>query len=435
MSLFEDTMRSLPRCTQFRALGKVQRVRGLVIESRGPKAAIGDLCTIKSAHDVRLAEVVGFDGSTTLLMALEDVQRLSPGDEVQSSGRAHTVGMSNQLLGRVVNGLGQPIDGGDPIVPVEHRQLQADAPHPLTRVRITEPLSVGVRAIDGLLTIGQGQRVGIFSGSGIGKSNLLGMMARYTAADVVVIGLVGERGREVKDFIEKHLGPQGLRKSVVVSETSDRWPLLRIKAALTATTIAEYFRDQGLKVLLLMDSISRVCYALREVGLSLGEPPTTKGYPPSVFATMPKLLERAGNASRGSITGFFTVLVEGDDMMEPVADTARSILDGHIVLTRKLAAKNHFPAIDILNSISRVMPDVITTEHGNNAATAKEWLAAYADAEDLIAVGAYARGSIPKVDTAIEKMPGLETFLKQRMDEPADYATTLQQVRTLTGQR
>jgi flagellum-specific ATP synthase len=432
MSLLQETIRSLPRCVQYRSLGRVERVRGLIIESLGPHAALGDLCEIRSNHERRLAEVVGFSGKTTLLMALEDIKRLSPGDEVESSGRPLTIGLSRSLLGRVLNGLGEPIDGKEPIFPTEFRSLAADAPPPLARTRISQPLSVGVRAIDGLLTIGQGQRVGIFSGSGVGKSNLLGMMARYTSADVVVIGLVGERGREVKDFIEKHLGVEGLRKSVVVSETSDRWPLLRIKAAMTATTIAEYFRDQGLRVLLLMDSVSRVCYALREVGLSIGEPPTTKGYPPSVFATLPKLLERAGNGSRGSITGLYTVLVEGDDMMEPVADAVRGILDGHIVLTRKLASRGHYPAIDILSSVSRVMPDIITKEHSQEAALVKEWMAAYAEAEDLISIGAYAKGSVPKIDKSIEKAPGIETFLRQHMDDASVYPQTLQHLKSIT---
>jgi flagellum-specific ATP synthase len=281
-----------------------------------------------------------------------------------------------------------------------------------------------VRAVDGLLTLGEGQRVGIFSGSGIGKSVLLGMMAKYTEADVTVIGLIGERGREVRDFIEKYLGPQGLPKAVVVVETSDRWPLLRIKGAMTATTIAEYFRDQGLRVLLLMDSITRVCHALREVGLSLGEPPATRGYPPSVFATLPKLLERAGNAATGSITALYAVLVEGDDQTEPVADTVRSILDGHLLLTRKIAARHHYPALDVLGSISRVMPDVVDAAHYNQAAQIKGWLAAYAEAEDLISVGAYAKGTRPAVDTAVEKLPAINEFLRQGLNEVCTFAET-----------
>jgi flagellum-specific ATP synthase len=294
-------------------------------------------------------------------------------------------------------------------------------------------MSVGVRAIDGMLTLGEGQRVGIFAGSGVGKSVLLGMMSKYTEADVVVIGLIGERGREVREFIEKYLGPGGLKKTIVVAETSDRWPLLRVKGTMTATTIAEYFRDQGLRVLLLIDSITRVCHALREVGLSLGEPPTTRGYPPSVFATLPKLLERAGNAEKGSVTGLYTVLVEGDDQTEPVADTVRSILDGHIVLSRKLAARHHYPAIDVLSSISRVMPDVTSKPHYDSVGQVKEWMATYAEAEDLISIGAYARGSRPDVDKAIERMPAITTFLKQKMDEVAPLPGTIQAVCGLTG--
>jgi len=294
------------------------------------------------------------------------------------------------------------------------------------------PLPVGVRAIDALLTLGQGQRVGIFAGSGVGKSILLGMMAKFTAADVVVVGLIGERGREVREFLDKHLGEAGLKKTVVVSETSDRWPLLRIKGALTATTIAEYFRDQGKKVLLLMDSITRVCHALREVGLSLGEPPATRGYPPSVFATLPKLLERTGNSSRGSITAIYTVLVEGDDMLEPVADSVRSILDGHIVLSRKLAARNYFPAIDVMRSVSRVMPDIVSPDHLKSAADLKELMAAYEEAEDLISIGAYARGSRPLVDRALERLPQAEQILRQPMNEPSSLDQAVAQIRTIT---
>jgi flagellum-specific ATP synthase len=423
-SVLKSSIERLSAARQYRPMGRVKRVRGLIIESSGPRAALGDLCSVVSGSERRLAEVVGFQGNTTLLMALEDMARLSPDDEVLSHGRPLTVGVGPALLGRVVNGLGLPIDDKGPITAMEYRSLYADAPLPLSRARVSEPLSVGVRAIDGMLTVGQGQRVGIFSGSGVGKSNLLGMMARYTSADVVVIGLVGERGREVKEFIEKNLGEQGRKKSVVVSETSDRWPLQRIKAALTATTIAEYFRDHGLRVLLLMDSITRVCHALREVGLSLGEPPATKGYPPSVFAALPKLLERAGNSALGSITGLYTVLVDGDDMMEPIADSARSILDGHIVLSRKLAARNHYPAVDILNSVSRVMPDVVTADHVADAGAVKEWLAAYTEAEDLISIGAYAKGSMPKVDKAIEKLPAIDAFLRQHMDESSFFAQT-----------
>lgn len=433
MTLLETTRRSLLSASPYRTLGKVQRVRGLVIEAQGPRATLGELCTIRSGGGTRLAEVVGFNGNTTLLMALEDMAGLAPNAEVEALGRALSIPVSKNMLGRVINGLGDPLDGCAPIFADQHRPLNAAAPHPLKRRRVTRPLSVGVRAIDGLLTLGEGQRVGIFAGSGVGKSVLLGMMAKYTEADVVVIGLIGERGREVREFIEKYLGPDGLKKAVVIVETSDRWPLLRMKGTMAATTVAEYFRDQGLRVLLLMDSITRVCHALREVGLSLGEPPATRGYPPSVFSTLPRLLERAGNSDSGSVTGLYTVLVEGDDQTEPVADTVRSILDGHIVLSRKFAERHHYPAIDVLASISRVMPDVTSKAHYDAVSQVKEWLASYAEAEDLISIGAYAKGSRPEVDKAIERMPAVNAFLRQGMDEIATLQDTAQAVSALTG--
>jgi flagellum-specific ATP synthase len=427
----EQTLRTVRGVSPYRTMGKVQRVRGLVIESQGPRASLGDLCTIEAGGRRRLAEVAGFNGSTTLLMALEDMDGLAPGAEVQSLGGPLKIGVTRSMLGRVINSLGEPIDGGAPIIPTDFRSLHSPAPHPLTRRRVTRPLSVGVRAVDALLTLGEGQRVGIFAGSGVGKSVLLGMMAKYTEADVVVIGLIGERGREVRDFIEKYLGADGLRKSVVVVETSDRWPLQRITGTMTATTVAEYFRDQGLRVLLLMDSVTRLCHALREVGLSLGEPPATRGYPPSVFATLPKLLERAGNAEQGSITALYTVLVEGDDQTEPVADAVRSILDGHVVLSRKIAARNQYPAIDILSSISRVMPDVTDKSHYVTAGAVKELMAAYADAEDLISIGAYVKGTRPEVDKAIQFMPGILNFLKQDLAEGMAFNATRQRLGAL----
>ncbi len=365
------------------------------------------------------AEVVGFRGHNTMLMPLADVRGLRPGALVATTGTQTCVGVSSGLIGRVINGLGEPIDSGPPIIPEEYRALVAEPPHPLRRNRFSRPLPVGVRAIDALLTIGEGQRVGIFAGSGVGKSVLLGMVARFTEADVVVIGLVGERGREVRDFVESTLGEEGMRKSVVVTETSDRWPLLRMKAAMTATAVAEYFRDAGARVLLLMDSVTRVSHAMREVGLSLGEPPATRGYPPSVFATLPKLLERSGNSERGSITGIYTVLVDGDDITEPVTDCVRSILDGHIVLTRELAMASHYPAIDVTKSISRVMTDIVSPDHQESAARFKELLAAYKEHEDLISVGAYARGSNAILDKAIELRPAMSAFLRQPIAERA----------------
>jgi len=435
VSMLEQMAKSLAATTPFRSLGRVDQVRGLVIEALGPRTTLGELCVVEAGGRPRLAEVVGFRGNVTCLMGLEDVEGLGPGAEVRGLGKPLSIGVSPNMLGRVINALGEPLDGGPPVTVTETRPLHAAAPHPLHRRRVVRPLSVGIRAVDGLLTLGEGQRVGIFSGSGIGKSVLLGMMAKFTEADVVVIGLIGERGREVREFIEKCLGSEGLKKSVVVVETSDRWPLLRIKGIMSATAIAEYFREQGLRVLLLVDSVTRVCHALREVGLSLGEPPATRGYPPSVFATLPRLLERAGNSSRGSITGLYSVLVEGDDHNEPVADTVRSILDGHIVLSRRIAARNHYPAVDVLASISRVMPDVTSPQQYDAAATIKEWLAAYAELEDLISVGAYAKGSRPVVDRAIERLPEITTFLRQGIEESSSMADTLRGLGQLAGKK
>ncbi|MBM3324449.1 MAG: FliI/YscN family ATPase [Calditrichaeota bacterium] len=409
----------LPSLDPYLRRGRVERVTGLILEARGPRVPIGELCRIETSAGRLLAEVVGFRDQYTLLMALQETAGLGPGDVVTALGYPMRIGVGMGLLGRIVNGLGEPIDGLGPFTPEDFRVTVAPAPDPLRRSRIREPLSVGVRAIDGLLTIGQGQRVGIFSGSGIGKSILLGMMARYTNADVVVIGLIGERGREVREFIENDLGVAGRAHCVVVAVTSDQWPLLRARGAMVATTIAEYFREQGLRVLLLIDSITRYCQALREIGLSLHEPPATKGYPPSVFAALPKLLERAGASDKGSITAFYTVLVEGDDMLEPVADATRSILDGHIVLSRKLAAMGHYPPIDVLDSLSRVMVTIADSEHLAAATRLRDWLSAYRDVEDLIHIGAYAKGSNPKADIAMERLPKIEKYLRQSLEEAA----------------
>ncbi|MFH1011595.1 MAG: FliI/YscN family ATPase [bacterium] len=424
MSVSTSTLRSkyihrLPSLDPYLRRGRVERVTGLILEARGPRVPIGELCRIETSAGRLLAEVVGFRDQSTLLMALQETAGLGPGDVVTALGQPMRIGVGMGLLGRIVNGLGEPIDGLGPFTPEDFRVTAASAPDPLRRTRIREPLSVGVRAIDGMLTVGQGQRIGIFSGSGIGKSILLGMMARYTSADVVVIGLIGERGREVREFIENDLGVAGRAHCVVVAVTSDQWPLLRARGAMVATTIAEYFREQGLRVLLLIDSITRYCQAMREIGLSLHEPPATKGYPPSVFAALPKLLERAGASEKGSITAFYTVLVEGDDMLEPVADATRSILDGHIVLSRKLAAMGHYPPIDILDSLSRVMVNIADPEHLAAATRLRDWLSAHRDAEDLIHIGAYAKGSNPKVDIALERLPKIEKYLRQPLDEPA----------------
>lgn len=399
--------------------GRVSEVIGLVIESLGPTSSLGEVCSIKSreGEEICLSEVVGFRSNRVLSMVLGSASSMSPGSEIVASGRTFSVGVGMGLLGRVLDGLGKPMDGAGPVEYEEIRSIYSAPPNPLERKRITLPISTGIRAIDSLLTIGKGQRIGIFAGSGVGKSVTLGMIARNSSADVNVIALVGERGREVRDFIEKELGEEGLKKSVLVVATSDQASLIRVKASLIATTIAEYFRDKGLDVLLMMDSVTRVAMAQREIGLTIGEPPTTKGYTPSVFALLPRLLERAGNARRGSITGLYTVLVEGDDMNEPVADAARSILDGHVVLSRKLASAGHYPAIDVLESVSRVMPDVTTPEHRKAANVVLDLLATYREAEDLINIGAYVKGSNQKIDKAVVMIDKIKSFLRQAMGE------------------
>lgn len=404
-----------------KTIGTVKRAVSLVVESVGPPASVGELCEISDGNrsNERIpAEVIGFRDNYVISMPLFKVDGIKLGDKVVCRRKKASVPVSNALLGRVVNALGEPIDDKGSIDSVEAYPVQPAETNPLERKNIEEPLGTGIRTIDGLLTCGKGQRIGIFGGSGIGKSTLLGMMARYTAADVIVIGLVGERGREVRGFIEKDLGEEGLERSVVVVSTSDQPPLLRIRAALAATTIAEYFRDQGKNVLLVMDSVTRFAMAQREVGLAAGEPPASKGYTPSVFSLLPRLLERAGNfSSGGSITGFYTVLVEGDDMSEPVADSVRSLLDGHIVLNRELAWRNHYPCIDVLASISRLMPDLVSQAYLQKAGKIREWLSTYRKAEDMINIGAYVKGSNPKIDTALEKIDLINTYLIQRSEE------------------
>ena len=415
----EKYIDQLDRLELVKVNGRVSEVIGLVIESVGPTSSLGDVCSIKSrdGEEICLSEVVGFRSNRVLSMVLGSASSISPGSEIVASGKTFSVGVGMNLLGRVLDGLGKPMDGLGPIDYEEVRSIYSAPPNPLERKRITQPISSGVRSIDSLLTIGKGQRIGIFAGSGVGKSVTLGMIARNSSADVNVIALVGERGREVRDFIEKELGEEGLKKSVLVVATSDQASLIRVKSSLIATTIAEYFRDRGLDVLLMMDSVTRVAMAQREVGLTIGEPPTTKGYTPSVFALLPRLLERAGNARKGSITGMYTVLVEGDDMNEPIADAARSILDGHIVLSRKLASGGHYPAVDVLESVSRVMPDVTTPEHRKAASVVLDLLAAYREAEDLINIGAYVKGSSQKIDRAVAMIEPIRAFLKQGMDE------------------
>jgi len=396
------------------------------VESCGPACGIGEICKVHCLRTGRpvLAEVVGFRESRTLLMPFGPVNEIRPGSEVVATGSSLRVPVGPGLLGRVLDGLGRPLDGRGSIEPEAEVPTSAPPPHPLARRRIHEALALGIRAVDGLMTVGKGQRLGIFSGSGVGKSTLLGMIARNTSADVNVVGLVGERGREVREFIEKDLGEEGLARSVVVVATSDQVPVIRLRGAQVATAIAEYFRDRGLDVLLMMDSVTRVAWAQREIGLASGEPPTTRGYTPSVFAFLPQLLERSGSSSRGSITGLYNVLVEADDMNEPIADTVRGILDGHIVLTRELAARNHYPAVDVLSSVSRLMADVTTPEHREHAGRLRDVLATYRASEDLINIGAYASGSNPKIDLALSKIDAVNTFLRQGVEERSDFDST-----------
>ena len=425
------------RVTQARALqarGRVTHVVGLVIESEGPAVSVGEFCIVTGEGGAPIAaEVVGFRDRKVLLMPLGAMRGIHPGSEVVAAGHPLRVPAGRRLLGRVLDGLGRPLDGQGPLSAEAECPIEGVPINPLARRRIRDPLSTGIRAIDAVLTCGRGQRVGIFSGSGVGKSVLLGMIARRTEADVNVIGLVGERGREVREFLEKDLGKAGLKRSVVIVATSDQPALVRIKGAHTATAIAEHFRAQGRDVMLMMDSITRYAMALREVGLSVGEPPTTKGYTPSVFAALPKLLERAGTSDAGSITGLYTVLVEADDMSEPVADSVRAILDGHIVLSRELATRNHYPAIDVLESISRVMIDIVPHEHLEAARRLQHHVAVYARAQDLINIGAYKRGSSREIDLAIAMIPKIEAFLRQDIEEGSDYRTAVHGLIELIG--
>ena len=398
--------------------GRVIRTVGLLVESAGPRARVGEICEVIGDSDSSPlpVQVVGFRDNTLLSVPLGDTAGIRPGARIVARSGAVSVPVGPGLLGRVVDALGRPLDDG-PLRLDERRPLAPPPLNPMSRDPISEPLATGVRAIDALLTCGRGQRIGLFGGSGVGKSTLLGMLTRGTAADVVVLGLVGERGREVRGFLDHSLGPEGRKKSVVVVSTSDNPPLLRMRAAYTATSIAEYFRDQGLNVLLLMDSITRFAMAQREVGLAAGEPPTTKGYPPSVFALLPSLLERAGNVrGSGSITGMYTVLVDGDDHNEPIADAVRSILDGHFVLSRDLASRHHYPPIDILQSVSRTMPEVTQKGHRQKAGQVRDWMAAIRDSEDLVSVGAYVPGSNPRIDDARARRDTIEAFLRQESD-------------------
>jgi flagellum-specific ATP synthase len=417
----EHYVKLIRNCDPVRVNGKITQIIGLTIESQGPDVRIGELCYIypSNSNSPIQAEVVGIKENKVLLMPLGEVRSIGPGCDVVATGKPIMVKAGQQLLGRILDGLGQPIDGKPLPLGLEEVPTYTQPPNPLSRPRIHSPLGVGVRTIDGLLTMGKGQRMGIFAGSGVGKSTLLGMISRNTTADVNVIALIGERGREVLDFIEENLGEEGLKKSVVIVATSDQPALVRIKGALTATSIAEYFRNQGKDVLLVMDSVTRFAMAGREIGLAIGEPPTTKGYTPSVFAMLPQLLERAGTGPKGSISAIYTVLVDGDDMNEPIADAVRGILDGHIVLNRGIAGKGIFPAIDVLNSASRVMTEITSKEHQSGAKNFKRLLAAYKEAEDLINIGAYKKGSNREIDLAVRFKSLMDSFLHQGVFEPS----------------
>jgi FliI/YscN family ATPase len=424
--MLEGLVRRIEAVDRFTTLGRTTRVVGLVIEATGVDCGMGELCRVRAtraAHSV-LAEVVGFHERGALLMPLGPMEGLHPGSLVEPLGRSLGADVGPELLGRVLNALGQPLDGKGRPTASRRVPIATNPPNPLERRTILEPLITGVRSLDGMLTFGKGQRVGIFAGSGVGKSTLLGMIARHTSADVNVIALLGERGREVRDFIENSLGAEGLARSVVIVATGDEAALLRARGAQLATAIAEYYRDQGKHVLLMLDSITRVAMAWREIGLAVGEPPTTKGYPPSVFASLPRLLERAGNAANGSISGIYTVLVEGDDFNEPVADAARSILDGHVILSRRLATAAHFPAVEVLESRSRVRDQVVDADQRRAADALVRLMAAYRDKEELISVGAYQTGADPVLDTAIRMRPAVESFLVQAPQERSGLADT-----------
>ena len=426
-SVLSQYSERVARARAVQVRGRVTHVLGLIIEAQGPAVSVGELCYILDEDGRRLAaEVVGFRDQKVLLMPLGDMKGIHPGSEVIAAGHRLLVPAGRQVLGRVLDGLGRPIDGRGPVEAEAQCPIEREPINPLVRRRITEPLGTGVRSIDAVLTCGRGQRVGIFSGSGVGKSLLLGMIARQTEADVNVIGLIGERGREVREFLEKDLGEEGLKRSVVVVATSNQPALVRLKGAQTVAAIAEYFRDQGLDVMLMMDSLTRCAMALREIGLAVGEPPTTKGYTPSVFAALPKLLERAGTSDAGSITGLYAVLVEADDMSEPVADAVRAILDGHIVLSRDLATRNHYPAVDVLASLSRVMIDIVPREHLEAARRLQHHVAVFTRAQDLINIGAYKRGSNAEIDRAIAMIGKIEAFLRQDINERSDYRAAVQ---------
>jgi len=430
MGVFDKYTAVLKRIDPIKYTGTVEKVQGLLIESQGPVAVVGELCQIvvPKAGRVVWAEVVGLRGKTVQLMTYDEMEGIEVGCIVIATGETLAVPVSDKLLGRVLDAMGRPMDGKGDVGSPEWQAVFGMPPDVLRRKRITERISTGVRSIDGLLTIGKGQRVGIFSGSGVGKSTLLGMIARNTTADVSVIALIGERGREVREFIENDLGEEGLARSVLVVASSNKPPLSRIRGAYVATSIADYFREQGKDVALMFDSVTRFARAGREIGLAIGEPPANRGFTPSVFSELPKLLERAGTSDKGTVTGFYTILVEGDDMDEPVSDAVRGILDGHIVLSRRLAGRNHYPAVDILGSVSRLAPKINSPEVEKAGGMIKRMLAVYAEAEDLINVGAYVKGSNPEIDRALEKLPAINDFLVQGIMETAEMSETVKRL-------
>ena len=430
---FDTISAQLAGMSSLKFSGKVYKIAGLTVESNGPSVRIGELCRIYTLREERwmLAEVVGFREKNVLLLPYGELGGVGPGSRVVSTNKTMRVPVGMQYRGRVVDGMGNPMDGGPEIFPTEFYPLDNTPPNPITRPRIREVLPLGVRAIDAFLTCGRGQRIGIFAGSGVGKSTLLGMIARNAKADVNVITLIGERGREVNDFLEKDLGPEGLKRSVLVVASSDQPALVRSRSAMVGTAYAEYFRDQGLNVLLMMDSLTRYAMAQREIGMAIGEPPVSRGYTPSVYTVMPRLLERTGNSPKGSITALYTVLVEGDDLNEPITDTARGILDGHIVLSRKLANRNHYPAVDVLASISRLMPDIVEEEHYELAGRAKNLMSVYQDAQDLINIGAYRAGSNPEIDQAVRLNPRINDLLQQKVFEKTSFVDTVEILRQL----
>ena len=417
--------------------GRVTQAVGIVVEGYAPMTTVGELCQItrEDGGGTIPAEVVGFRGDRVLLMPLGEMRGIGPGSRITMTGQVGTFPVGPALLGRILDGCGEPLDGQGTIAAHEHYPLHGQTLNPLQRARLSDPLDLGIRAINGFLTCGRGQKMGIFSGSGVGKSVLLGMISRYTKADVNVIALIGERGREVNEFLERDLGADALRRSVIIVATSDQAPLIRLRAALVATTIAEYFRDTGKQVLLLMDSLTRLAYSQREVGLAIGEPPATKGYTPSVFTLLPKLLERVGTGpGPGTITGLYTVLVDGDDLNDPIADTVRSILDGHIVLSRTLAARNHFPAIDLLQSASRVMRDIVPRAQYDAARRLLELVARYRQSEDLVLLGAYKPGMNAVLDRAVQAQDAINAYLRQDVDQPASFVSSAQQLDALAQQ-